>query len=123
MMILIADDDRAQCAMLSNWFKGRGHQVTIAHDAVQAWMAALRRPPDAIILDIHMPCGTGYAVLRQLKTSTKTNHVPVIVISGSISPEDEKTVPELGADVFLRKPVDFSTLGPSLDRVLSPSPN
>jgi CheY-like chemotaxis protein len=58
-------------------------------------MAVIRRSPDVIILDIQMPRGTGFAVLRWLKTSTKTNRVPIIVVSGTISADDEQRVREL----------------------------
>jgi DNA-binding response OmpR family regulator len=76
-------------------------------DAMQAIMAALRTPPDAILLDVSMPGGTGLQVLRQLKNSVKTNMVPIIVITGSLEPEMAATVRSLGADEFMTKPPDF----------------
>lgn len=122
MMILIADDDPVHTTLLSARLTSKGHRVTVVHDAIQAWLAAIRRPPDAIILDIQMPGGTGRAVLRQLKTNPNTKQVPVIVVSGSINPEDEITVMELGASEFLRKPVDLNHLFSSLEKLLTVSP-
>ncbi|MGZ4831684.1 MAG: response regulator [Terriglobales bacterium] len=64
-------------------------------DAMQAIMAALRTPPDAILLDVSMPGGTGLQVLRQLKNSVKTNMVPIIVIiviTGSLEPKMAATL-------------------------------
>jgi DNA-binding response OmpR family regulator len=58
MKILIADDDRVHVHMLESCLKARGFRVNVAFDAIQAWMAAIRTPPDAIILDIQMPGGT-----------------------------------------------------------------
>lgn len=118
MKILIADDDQIQNLMLSTCLRGRGFKVTVAQDAIQAWTAAVRTSPDAIILDIQMPGGTGYAVLKQLKSSTKTSGIPVIVLSGSIDPNSVETVKALGADKFLKKPADVSLLLSALSQLL-----
>jgi len=118
MRILIADDDRILVHMLSSCLRSKGFSVTVAFDAVQAWMAAVRTPPDAIILDIQMPGGTGLAVLKQLRSSVKTSQIPVLVLSGSIEPEADEMVKGLGADEYLPKPVDLPRLYKSLCRLL-----
>jgi CheY-like chemotaxis protein len=120
MMILIADDDPVQTLLLTTRLKQRGYKVDTAINAIQAWMVAIRRPPDAIILDIQMPGGTGYAVLKQIKSSSKTMRVPVIVLSGSIDSSDQAKLKELGADEFLSKPVDLTQLFATLSKLLEP---
>ncbi len=89
-----------------------------AVNAIQAWTVASRHPPDAVILDIQMPNGSGYAVLKQMKSSNKTMGVPVIVLSGSIDSSDKVKLKELGADEFLSKPVDVQQLLATLSAVL-----
>ena len=69
-------------------------------------MLAMRARPDAIVLDINMPGGTGMEALKKLKASVKTAHIPVLVLSGSINPADQSTVIELGASEFLAKPAN-----------------
>lgn len=118
MTVLVADDDRVQTLMVSARLKAKGFKVTVAYDAVQAWIAAIQTRPDVIILDIQMPGGTGMAVLKQLKASTKTCHIPVIVLSGSINPQNIPTVKDLGADEFLANPVDLEQLYRTLSRLL-----
>jgi len=110
MTILIADDDRVLTGVLSARLKRDGHKVVVAFDAMQAIMTALRNPPAIVLLDMNMPGGTGLQVLRQLRNSNKTSQVPIIVISGSLEPETEKTVRELGADDYLSKPPDYDKL-------------
>ncbi len=118
MTILIADDDRVHVHMLTSRLKAKGLKVSAAFDAIQAWIAAIRTSPDAIILDIHMPGGTGMAVLKQLKSSTKTSQIPVVVLSGSTDPRAADTVKEMGADEYLPKPVDLAQLYSALSRLL-----
>jgi len=120
MTILLADDDRIQTLMIASRLRAKGHKVLMAHDAIQAWMAAIQNIPDAIVLDIQMPGGTGVAVLKQLKTSTKTNQIPVVVLSGSLEPNvAAETVKGMGADEFLTRPVDLKLLLSSLAKLLN----
>ena len=90
MKILLADDDRLQTHMIASRLKAKGHKVIVAHDAIQAWMTAIQNLPDAIVLDIQMPGGTGVAVLKQLKTSTKTSQIPTIALSGSMGQQSRR---------------------------------
>jgi formate hydrogenlyase transcriptional activator len=92
----------------------------VAHDAMQALMSAMRSAPDVIVLDIGMPGGTGFGVLAKLKQSVRTENIPVVVMSNSITPEDEGKVLALGAVAFFRKPVDPETLHLALTRLVAP---
>ncbi len=121
--ILIADDDKIQTLMLSTRLKAKGFRIAVAHDAVQAWMSAIRSLPDAIILDIQMPGGTGIAVLKQLKMSSKTRKIPVIVLTGTIDPGDEPKLKELGVDRLLYKPVDLEQLDLALSQLMEKDPD
>jgi len=120
--ILIADDDRVQTLMLSTRLKAKGFEVAVAYDAIQAYTVAIRSLPDAIILDIQMPGGTGVAVLKHLKASTKTSQIPVIVLTGTIDPSEEPRLKELGVARFLYKPVDLEQLYVTLSQLLEKPP-
>lgn len=118
MRILIADDDRVLVIQLAAHLKKFGFEVGVAHDALAASTAFFRSPPDAIVLDIGMPAGTGMEVLRRLRNSPKSAFVPVVVITGAEDPELEKAVRSQGAAEFFRKPVDFDRLREVLYRLL-----
>jgi len=117
--VLIADDSRFQVQMVASWLTPKGFEVIFAVDALQTWMTALRSNPDVILLDINMPGGTGIEVLKRLRMSSKTQHIPVIVVSGEENPGIEAKARSLGADEFLHKPVDQEQLCASVDRILS----
>ena len=118
MKLLIADDDRVLTHLLSARLRAKGWTVTIALDAMQAMMFAMRTAPDAILLDINMPGGTGLEALRKLKVSTKTSEIPVLVLSGSIDPADEASVRALGAAGFMKKPADIDEIDATLRELL-----
>lgn len=120
--ILIADDDLVTISMLEGVLKAGGFEISIAADAMQTIMLAVRKPPDAIILDIGMPGGGGYQVLERLKASTnkKLNTVPIIVLTGLTDPQLRGRVLGMGANEFFSKPVAPDKLREALDRLLAP---
>ena len=116
--VLIADDSRFQRQMLASFLLPRKFEIVFTVDALQTWMTALRSTPDLILLDINMPGGTGIEVLKRLRVSSKTQQIPVIVVSGDEHPTTEVIARELGALDFLRKPVDQTKLIDAVDRAL-----
>ena len=111
MRILVADDDRVLSLMICGVLREAGHNPVPAFDAMQALMFAMREPvPDIVLLDISMPGGTGLEALKKLQISSKTAHIPVIVISGSSDPAMPEQVKALGARRFLPKPIDPEVL-------------
>ena len=120
--ILIADDSRFQGQLLASFLSPKGFEVVFALDALQAWTAALRSAPQLILLDINMPGGTGIEVLKRMKISTKTQHIPVIVVSGEENPATESLARSLGAVDFLHKPVEQEQLCAAVERALHPDP-
>lgn len=114
MKLLIADDDRVLTHLLSSRLRTMGWTVTVAFDAMQAMMFAMRVQPDVILLDINMPGGTGVEALKKLKASNRTSMIPVVILSGSIESGDEATVKALGAEGFLRKPADIDAIHSAL---------
>src|SRR6266704_1885283 len=106
--ILVADDDSVTLETLGAQLRGAGFQVLTAMDAMQAFMVAQRSVPDAVVLDIQMPGGTGLDTLKRLRSSTKTQAIPVLAISAHSKLSAQAVA--LGAVEFYPKPVDFERL-------------
>lgn len=116
--ILLADDDKVQTTMLTAALRAKGFSVATAFDATSAIMVAMRNPPDAVVLDIQMPGGTGRAVLERLRGSSKTQKIPVIVLSGHSDRRIIEEVKALGAYDYMTKPADIERLDGMLRRAL-----
>ena len=119
MKVLIADDDHMFTHLITAQLHARGWHVEVAHDAMQAVMYAMRVEPDVIVLDIGMPGGNGFGVLEKLNKSVRTESIPIVVVTNSITPGDEAKALSLGAVAFLHKPVDIERLNEILTRVLA----
>ncbi|HEX7817374.1 response regulator transcription factor [Dyella sp.] len=101
--ILIADDDRELCALLTEYLRREGLEVDAVHDGESA-LARLRDAatrPDLMILDVMMPGQNGLDTLRELRLQ---HRLPVIMLSARGEPVDRVVGLELGADDYLSKP-------------------
>jgi DNA-binding response OmpR family regulator len=116
--ILIAEDDPVMASTLTGALKSRGYVVALARDAMQAVMFAVQQQPNAILLDVNMPAGTGLGALTRLQASARTSSIPVLVVSGSTDLTLPATVRAEGAKGFFKKPVDLDALCARLDELL-----
>ena len=82
------------------------YTVYAAKNGQSAIRIAKKQLPDVILLDILMPEMDGYEVLSQLKSDEETRNIPVIFVTGLISPEDEKKGLEMGAADYISKPFE-----------------
>jgi two-component system KDP operon response regulator KdpE len=105
--ILAVDDEPQILRALQTNLRGAGYEVTTATTAEQALSEAAMRVPDAIILDLVLPDGSGTDVCRELRTWTAA---PIIVLS-AIGEESEKVAAlDAGADDYVTKPFGMDEL-------------
>jgi len=64
--------------------------------------------PDLLILDLNLPRKDGRAVLAEVKADPELNEIPVVIFTTSRSGRDIARCYELGANSYVRKPVEFS---------------
>lgn len=114
--VLIVEDDREICEILRGYFDERGYEVSTAGTcslAEQLWRAAR---PDIAILDYSLPDGNALTLIPRLKAVDPS--IPVIILTGYGSIELAVQAVKLGAEHFLTKPVELSTLQVLVQRSL-----
>jgi DNA-binding response OmpR family regulator len=114
--ILCVDDDPHVSAAIARSFTHRGLRVLRAFHGMQGLWLAANEKPDAIVLDLGMPKGSGEDILGCLKRNSQTASIPVIVLTGRSDPGLERRMERLGADRFLMKPTSSEVL---LDEISS----
>ncbi|HKM90615.1 MAG TPA: response regulator [Candidatus Acidoferrales bacterium] len=122
MNILVADDDPVQSRLLEKHLTGRGFKVQIAFDASTAWEKVQKERPDAILLDLLMPGGTGLGLLKKRNGSSSHRNLPVIVITAVEDPLVLRMVEQSGVVSIMPKPVDLMLLDVTLESVRSSLP-
>ena len=99
--VLVVDDEPQILRALQLKLRTAGYAVDTAATAAEALMKAAMRPPEAIILDLLLPDGSGTEVCRELRTWST---VPIVVLS-AVGEEGEKIAAlDAGADDYVTKP-------------------
>ncbi len=99
--ILVVDDEPQVLRGLSAALSAAGYEPATAATVAEAIDAAALRPPDAVVLDLRLPDGSGVDVCRRLREWTQ---VPIVVVS-AVDEETEKVAAlDAGADDYVTKP-------------------
>jgi PleD family two-component response regulator len=108
--ILVVEDDFDISNMLRIFFTGQGYHVDVAARGGDALELCRKKLPDLIVLDIMLPDMDGYAVCKELRTTTRTSHIPIIFLTQKDERSDRIQGLELGADDYITKPFDIEEL-------------
>lgn len=118
-IILLVEDNPDDEALTLRALKKNNiqNEVVVAHDGVEALDYLFgtgdyagrdtRIQPQLILLDLKLPRIDGLEVLRQLRVDPRTAHQPVAILTTSNEERDILSSYQLGANSFIRKPVDF----------------
>ncbi len=119
-MILLVEDNPDDEALTLRALKKNNimNEVVVARDGVQALDYLFGKGvyadrdmnvmPHLILLDLKLPKMDGLEVLRQLRTDDRTKILPVVILTSSKEEQDLINGYSLGANSYVRKPVDFS---------------
>ena len=104
--ILIVDDEPLNLKLLSALLPKDTYDILQARTGEEAMEKTIREGPDLILLDIMMPGMDGFEVTRRLKKDSRTEMIPIILVTALDDQEDKVRGLEAGADEFLNKPVN-----------------
>ncbi len=108
--VLLVDDEDDILALLAYNFKREGFEVELARDGVEALEKAARWQPDVIILDIMMPNMDGIEVCRRIRRDARLRTTPILMLTARTEEEDQIQGLEIGADMYVGKPVSVPVL-------------
>lgn len=108
--ILVVEDDFDISNMLRIYFNGQGYTVDVAPKGGEALAQTRKQLPNLIVLDINLPDMSGYDVCKELRTTTRTSHIPIIFLTQKDERSDKIAGLELGADDYVTKPFDIEEL-------------
>jgi len=105
--LLVVDDEPAMIRTLRTNLRGHNFQVETAENAAEAKASYDRRAPDLILLDLNLPDGDGFEVVRHIRERSGT---PIIVLSARGGERDKVNALDLGADDYITKPFGIDEL-------------
>jgi len=113
--VLVVDDEPQILRGLRVILTNAGYRVELADDRATALDAVAARPPDAIVLDLVLPDGSGVDVCREVR---RWSELPIIVLSAVGDEREKVRALDAGADDYVTKPFGVDELLARLRAVL-----
>lgn len=109
-LVLLVDDDADFAKVVKLYFERSGLELVAVPSGKKAMKAIDARRPDAMILDVNMPKMDGVEVCRTVRAKMGGRQLPIIALTGFHSEDRKKQMMEVGADLYLTKPIDMKKL-------------
>lgn len=117
-LILLADDDKTNRYIYSEYLSSKGYRVEIAANGVEALKTAVEKKPDLILMDVQMPEMDGLEVIRRLREMPDFQRTPIIALTALAMEGDREQCLDAGADMYLSKPVPLKVLYTTVMEIL-----
>lgn len=117
--ILVIDDNPSSLRLTRYTLEKKGYQILTASDGLEGLRKAREEHPDLIILDVMLPGLDGYEVCHQLRQKPETATLPILMISAKAHQDDKDIALRVGADDYLTKPVEPSTIVARVESLLT----
>jgi CheY-like chemotaxis protein len=119
--ILVIDDEPDFITLIRCHFEARGFEVVAANTGMSGLNQARRTLPDVILLDMGLPDIDGLSVCEILRKQPSTARIPIVVVTAMNGEIARANAVVSGADHFLPKPFDRTTLCDCIERALRAS--
>lgn len=103
-LVLLVDDSAEARQMYAAYFATVGCDTEEAAHGFEAFDKALKRRPDAIVMDLRMPKLDGWEAVRLLKNRAHTRDIPIVALTGDSDLEHLKLAKNAGCEAVLLKP-------------------
>jgi signal transduction histidine kinase len=110
LRVLVVDDNIDAAQTLQLLLEAGGHQVAVAHSALEGLELAKANAPELCLLDIGLPDISGYELARGLRALPDTAHATLVAVTGYGRREDREQADGAGFDHYFVKPVDVEKL-------------
>jgi PAS domain S-box-containing protein/putative nucleotidyltransferase with HDIG domain len=118
--LLIVEDSGENLRLFCTILRNAGYRITSAANGKEALQKLRKAKPDLILSDILMPVMDGFRLLQECKADPDLSDIRFIFLTGAFTDaKDEEFGLEMGADTFLRKPIEPDTLTRIVSEVLA----
>ena len=109
--VICIEDDRNAATLIEKELSDRDFEITSVSTGEEGLLAIMKSTPDLILCDISLPGMSGFEVLGRLnELAPRLGKIPFVLISETTDRENELKGRQLGADDYIRKPIDFDRL-------------
>ena len=117
-LVLIVDDDVDTLQLVGTMLERKGFKIAAANNGTKGIELAINKNPDVILLDVMMPGIDGFEVARRLRSTEKTQFIPIIFFTAKSQVDDKIEGFEAGGDDYLTKPIHPTELILRINKIL-----
>lgn len=121
-VVLIAEDDAGSLSCISTLLTRFDYKILKTTSARQTLAAATSLAPSLAVISLDLAGMTGFLLMRQLKNSPVTSHIPLIGLAGPDSPDLKDRCFGHGAVAYLRRPVEAETFYRTVQQAIEENP-
>ncbi|MDC0254386.1 response regulator [Bacteriovoracales bacterium] len=119
--ILLIDDSEMVLQILGAMIEDVGYELETASDGMQGLEELGENDYDCLITDLNMPVMDGYTFIKKVREIEKYSDTPIIIVTTEKEASDKERGFEVGADIYLVKPVQKEELQEKLKMLLDES--
>ena len=117
--IMVVEDSPTYLRNIENLLQSSGYEIITAVDGEEALEKAVQEKPGIIVLDVILPKKNGFQVCRQLKNSSGTQDIKILMVTSKSQESDRFWGLKQGADEYITKPFDENELVTAVANLLS----
>ena len=119
--VLVVEDNDMNMQLVEYLLEEGGYDIVKATSGEEA-LAITRNEaapaPDLILMDIHLPGMDGLSVVRQMKTDSRTQRIPILALTAHAMRGDKDRFLDAGCDGYISKPIDVKTFLSSIEQYI-----
>jgi two-component system, cell cycle response regulator DivK len=116
--ILIVEDNEKNMKLVRDILQHHGHRTLEAVTGEDGVRLAIEERPDLVLMDIQLPDISGIEALARIRAWPELDAMPVLAVSASVMPEEQRKIVSSGFDAYLTKPISLKPFVATVDRFL-----
>ena len=117
--ILIVEDNAKNMKLVRDVLQHHGYATLEAETGEAGLQLALTRRPDLVLMDIQLPDIDGATVLACIREDRSLDAMPVLAVSASVMPDEQRRIVHSGFDGFIAKPISIKPFLAAVQRALA----
>jgi two-component system cell cycle response regulator DivK len=116
--ILIVEDNEKNLKLVRDVLRFKGYRTIEALTARAGVRLAREELPVLVLMDIQLPDFDGITALQQLRADALTRMIPVIALSASAMPDDQKRIIASGFNAYITKPIEIRSFVEAVEKFI-----
>lgn len=117
-LIVVVEDDADIRDLIVMWLERAGYEVDTAPNGRAGLELCQQRTPDLVVMDVMMPVMSGHEAVVRMREDERLRVTPVVMLSAGGLSSDREAGLAAGADTYVTKPFELSTLTDAIAALL-----